>query len=460
MNMKFNRGQVVWAVLAVVATLAVIALFAHPAAAMLIAPAAIITEEQFTEIAKKFTDAIGDVEKKTKDFDKASEEVRTLGKQLLNDAEQKKQTDAELKKQVDDALKLQGELKQQMLDLNQNVAKEIKKILGSMQEMGTKEHSIGFALEEAKDRMLDFGSKRVFGSGMNIPLSRKALMETGTTGTALLYPGQQVLPAPLQPLLRRLTIRDLLAPGRTSSLAIWYQRETGFTNNAAPVSEGSLKPKSDITFDQVNGNVKTIAHLMDISLQMLGDVPFIQSYVENRMRYGLKLVEENELLNGSGAGQHLNGIYTQATAYAQPAGSQVQAEQDLDKLRLAFLQVELAFADVTGIVLNPVSWANIELLKDSQNRYLIANPQQTTTGTIWARPVVSTQAMGVGNFLVGDFALYAQIFDREDANLAISFENKDNFERNMATLRLEERLALAVYRPEAFVKGKLESASH
>jgi HK97 family phage major capsid protein len=134
-------------------------------------------------------------------------------------------------------------------------------------------------------------------------------------------------------------------------------------------------------------------------------------------------------------------------------------ETDIDKLRLAMLQVELAYAQTTGIVLNPISWANIELLKDTQNRYLFANPQNTTTGRLWGRDVVSTQAMTVGRFLVGDFAMHAQVFDRQDANVAISFENKDNFERNMATIRVEERLALAIYRPEAFVKGTLESAS-
>ena len=57
------------------------------------------------------------------------------------------------------------------------------------------------------------------------------------------------------------------------------------------------------------------------------------------------------------------------------------------------------------------------------------------------------------------FLLLDLLVDRQDANVAISFENKDNFERNMATLRIEERLALAIYRPEAFVKGVLESAS-
>jgi HK97 family phage major capsid protein len=110
--------------------------------------------------------------------------------------------------------------------------------------------------------------------------------------------------------------------------------------------------------------------------------------------------------------------------------------------------------------MNPIQWAGIELLKDTLGRYLYGNPDNTTTGRLWGRPVVSTQAMTSGKFLVGDFAAHAQILDRQDANVAISYENKDNFERNMATIRIEERLALAIYRPEAFVKGTFESASH
>jgi HK97 family phage major capsid protein len=267
---------------------------------------------------------------------------------------------------------------------------------------------------------------------------------------------------PQLPLLRRLTIRDLLMPGRTDKAVIFYPRETGFTNNAAPVSEGSLKPKSELTFDMVTETVRTIAHLMDVSLQMLDDVPYIRSYIQNRMIYGLKLKEEAQLLTGSGTGQNLEGIYTAATAYSQPAGASIggtASETDLDKLRLAMLQVELALAYTTGIVLHPTDWANIELLKNTLGNYLFTNPQNTTTGRIWGRDVVSTPAMTQGTFLVGDFAQHAQILDRQDANVAISFENKDNFERNMATIRIEERLALAIYRPEAFVKGTLESAS-
>ena len=66
--------------------------------------------------------------------------------------------------------------------------------------------------------------------------------------------------------------------------------------------------------------------------------------------------------------------------------------------------------------------------------------------------------MPVGEALTGDFATHAQLLDREDASVAISFENKDNFDRNLATIRVEERLVQAIYRGEAFVKGPLSGS--
>jgi HK97 family phage major capsid protein len=362
------------------------------------------------------------------------------------------------KEQADELLSKQGELGGRLQVLEQLAAAGKKAGDG-----GEDEDSLGAVLRKAADGadspIMDFVNARNKGKQTNIPVSRKALVNSGTTGAALNYPGGQILGSPQMPLLRRLTVRDLLMAGRTSKSVVFYQRETGYTNNAAVVSEGSLKPKSELSFELVTEQVRTLAHLFDISLQMLDDVDYLESYIGTRGMYGLKLVEEAELLNGSGTGQHLEGIYTAATQYAQPAGAEVTNEQDLDKLRLALLQVELAEAYATGIVLHPTNWANIELLKDSENRYIFANPQGSATPRLWNRDVVATQAMTLGRFLVGDFAMHAQILDRQDANIAISFENKDNFERNMATIRVEERLALAIYRPEAFVKGTLESAS-
>src|SRR5690606_16258457 len=90
---------------------------------------------------------------------------------------------------------------------------------------------------------------------------------------------------------RRLTIRGLLAQGRTSSNAITFVQETGFTNNADVVTEGSLKPESSIELEEVTTNVRTIAHWMKASKQILADAPALQSFIDARLRYGLQLKE-------------------------------------------------------------------------------------------------------------------------------------------------------------------------
>jgi HK97 family phage major capsid protein len=256
---------------------------------------------------------------------------------------------------------------------------------------------------------------------------------------------------------RRLTVRDLLTPGRTNSNAIQYVKETGFTNSAATVSEtaGTAKPQSEIKFDIMTTSVTTIAHWVKATKQILDDVPQLQSYIDGRLRYGLAYVEELQLLMGGGTGTDLNGIYTQATAFAAPAGTGVTSPTMVDTLRLAMLQAALAEFPATGIVLNPIQWAGIELSKTTDGAYLFANPQGSVQDRLWNLPVVATQAMTTDKFLVGAFQLGAQIFDREDANVEISTEDQDNFIKNLVTIRAEERLGLAVYRPEAFIKGAL-----
>jgi HK97 family phage major capsid protein len=259
----------------------------------------------------------------------------------------------------------------------------------------------------------------------------------------------------VQPPRRNLVVRDLLTPGSTRSNAIEYPVETDnpMTTGAAVVSEGALKPQSNITFDLKSLPVRTIAHWMKASRQIMDDVPQLQSYIDGRLRYGLEYVEENELLYGDGTGQHLLGIIPQATAYA--AAFAPTAPQAIDTLRLAALQATLALYPATGYVMHPTDWAKIELTKDGMNRYIVGDPQNQIAARLWTLPVVQTPAMQVSKFLTGAFRLGAQIFDRMSIEVLISTEDQDNFVRNMITIRAEERLALAVYRPAAFIYGTL-----
>ncbi|HBU7961855.1 TPA: phage major capsid protein, partial [Klebsiella pneumoniae] len=251
---------------------------------------------------------------------------------------------------------------------------------------------------------------------------------------------------------QRLFIRDLIAPGTTASNTIYWVQQTGFTNNAAAVAENTTKPYSNIEFAEKITPVRTIAHLFKASKQILDDFSQLQSQVDAEMRFGLKYVEEQEILFGDGTGAHLEGIIPQASAFA--AAFQVENQNGIDDLRLAMLQAQLARFPASGHVLHFIDWAKIELTKDTLGRYILANPAALTGPTLWGLPVVATEATAFqGKFLTGAFSAGAQIFDREETNVVISTENADDFEKNMITIRCEERLALAVKRPEAFVYG-------
>ena len=251
---------------------------------------------------------------------------------------------------------------------------------------------------------------------------------------------------------RRMTVRDLLTPGTMDGNALEYVKETGFTNAADMVAEGAKKPESSLKYDLVSTTAKVIAHYVKASRQILSDASQLASMIDGRLRYGLAFKEEQQLLNGTGVGQQLLGIIPQATAYVNPL-TPPGTPTSIDMVRLAMLQAFLAEYPATGIVMNPIDWARIELLKDTTGRYIIGNPQGSIGATLWNLPVVETQAVQVDKFLTGAFKLGAQVFDRWQARVEVATENEDDFVKNMVTILAEERLALAVYRPQAFIYG-------
>lgn len=271
-----------------------------------------------------------------------------------------------------------------------------------------------------------------------------------------LVPDMRV-PGIVVPTQRRLTIRDLIPAGRTSSNLVQYVKETLFTNNAGPqvsgsptvAAENATKPESDLTFELANAPVITLAHFILASKQVLDDAPMLQSYIDGRLMYGLKLEEEDEILNGDGGAGTLSGLIFNAAAFNRAAtGTRI------DMLRRARTQVALQEMDLEGYVLNPVDWEEIELTKDTTGRYILARPESLAPPAIWGRPVIATNSITATYWLGGNFSQAAQLWDREDASVELSREDGDNFKKNMVTILAEERLALAVYRGAALVKGQ------
>jgi HK97 family phage major capsid protein len=314
-----------------------------------------------------------------------------------------------------------------------------------------------------------------FGGSRLLEMEQKDIYTAaGGTQTAPAF-GTQQNDGLIIPAYRTVRIRDLFPNAGTNANLIEYIRRTGFVNNARVVAErtapdGSaatglatdvfgLKPPSNLTFTPEQAPVRTIAHTIDVSKTILDDEPRLQDTINGEMLYGLRLTEDAEILAGDGTGAHVLGILNTSgiqvyhqSDYTPPAGG--IPDTQVDAVRRALTRVMLAYYEPTGVVFHPFDWEQIELTKNTQGSYLVI--QNVAVGAqkqVWATSVVTTPAMPQGQFLAGAFGLGAKLYDREQANIAISTETRDVFDRNAIAIRAEERVALEVGRPESFVKG-------
>lgn len=254
---------------------------------------------------------------------------------------------------------------------------------------------------------------------------------------------------------RGFTIRDLLSVGNTVNNSVDYLAETGFTNAAAVVAEGNLKPESTLLFENRTALVKTLAHHIPATKQIIADAPSMQAHINSRLVYGVKLTEESQLLFGDGVGENLGGIMTVEGTQDYIGGA---GESRLDSLRKSLTLVYNAEYAPSGIVISPEDWEQIEMAKTTTGEYLLNSVNSGGEKRLFGVPVVVTKAMPAGSFLTGNFKMGGQIFDREEVNVQIATQHADDFTRNQIRILVEERLAFAIYRPSAFVTGAFATA--
>ena len=274
------------------------------------------------------------------------------------------------------------------------------------------------------------------------------LSEDPASGGGLVVPDTRVgiLPLPTRPPV----VRDLIAPGRTTSNLVQFMEEKTFTNAAAAVAEAAAKPESTLVFEAATSPVQKLAHWIPATNEILDDVAQMASYIDSRLRIGLQLTEDDELLNGTGIAPHLLGfLQLPNLAAAVARGADTNADCVAKQIAAIATAVNLM---PTGIVMHPSNFLSIQLAKNANGDYtsgegpLAPLPRRV----LWGLPCALTTAIALGSALVGSFATAAQIFDKTGIRVDVSNSHSDFFVKNLVAVRAEERLALAVYRQEAF----------
>jgi hypothetical protein len=226
----------------------------------------------------------------------------------------------------------------------------------------------------------------------------------------------------------------------------------------APTPEGARKPKSRINTTMRTEAMKTIAHWIPLSRQVLDDVSVLRSHVDTRLLEGLMLSEEEQILYGAGGSDELQGIFTNPRCLAYAWSSGVEGDTKLDAIRRAMTRTSRSNYRADAVILNDTEWEQIETLKGSDGHYLWTKVEDGGVQRVWRATVVVSNAVKDGDALVGNFRLGAALYDKGEGEIRVSDSHEDYFVKNGLVVLAEERVALATFRPEAFCAVDFDEA--
>lgn len=303
------------------------------------------------------------------------------------------------------------------------------------------------AIKAGKHRLQGFGASAEF--DLASVIGATTLDESEASGGKLVLPDYQQGIVPL--LFRQIRVTDLIAPGSTNSNSVEYMQETTFTNAAAARAEGGAAAQSTLVFTRVNEPVRSIDHELPVTQEMAEDQAQIMSYVDGRLRLGLELTREDQLLNGSGVGVNIVGLRNRANLAATVARGVDSNADAIFKQIMAIMTASFVMPD--GIAINPANWQTIVLGKDANGQYYGAGPfAASQTPILWGLPAAVTPVQPANEAFVGAYRSCAQRFTRKEVNVSASNSHSDYFTKRLISLLAGLREALAVYRPGAFGK--------
>ena len=272
---------------------------------------------------------------------------------------------------------------------------------------------------------------------------------------------------------RPLFVRQLVNNSTCAGDSVTIMRENVFTNNAGPqydvagnpVNQLVNKNKSDITYASVTVPVRTMAHHIIASRQVLSDAPRLRSMIDQRLPYGLNLEMDSQLLYGDGLTENFTGLFVDAAVQTvgEIAAGTTAANLPLamiKHLRSAVTKCQTSeFYNVNGVLLSPTDWETIETATGTDNKFIWVNVNTGGEQRMWRVPVIVSNAVQTGDFIMGDWSMGATLYQREGITVRASESHANLFVQNGVAILGEERAAFCVELPKAFTKGSFDVAN-
>lgn len=332
-------------------------------------------------------------------------------------------------------------------------------------------NSEGFKKIQAEYKSNGRLSQGISSGAVAVDTKGTLLEGAGGGGGPLAAPVPQVIPGVVDKQFQPLRVADLLLSGQATTNSLRYVVEGTATSGAAGVAEGGTKPQSTLGLTTTDEPVKKIATVLKLSDEMLEDASQVRSYIDGRLSLFVKIEEERQLILGAGTNE-IVGIKPSGNTRAINiyAGGTAAGDKAVQLFKALNGQRGSALLEPDFIVVNPSDYQDLRLLTDTAGQFFGGGPFQGPYGNgqnvaasgqvtgatdyIWQKPVVVTTAVGAGTALIGTTSA-AQVWRKGGLTVEATNSNEDDFLKNLVTIRAEERLALAVYRPTAFTEVRL-----
>lgn len=228
---------------------------------------------------------------------------------------------------------------------------------------------------------------------------------------------------------------------------------TGATAGFAMVDVGAAKPELLYTSALAEAPVRKLAGWLDVPDEVMDDVVGFRAWIAYELPKAYLDAEDMQIFKGNGTGLNLLGLWYQADNQTLPFGSVSYTSNQWDKLMAAVTEIRTRKRSTSASFVSPIFymelWINQSTTKEYTYPIVMGENGVLYVGGV---PIYWSNVFEHYEGLVGDFARGASIHQRKAMNIAYSGENKDNFVKNVVTIRLEGRIALAIRVPEAFIR--------
>jgi HK97 family phage major capsid protein len=256
---------------------------------------------------------------------------------------------------------------------------------------------------------------------------------------------------------RRLRLMDLFTKAVATSNIISWVYQSGKEGAAGGTAEGALKNQIDFNLVVASQVVVKRTAFIKVSDEMIDDIDFINSEINNELMRELMKDIELTAYSGNGTAPNLNGVRTVATAFA--AGSfalAIDNANQVDVLTVAVNQILIAEQPMpNAILMHPTDVTKLKVTKVSSTDKRYVERLEMIAGSLSMDgiPIIPTTLVTVDNYLVGSFDL-ATLYEKGSLSIEVGLD-ADDFTKNLRTIRAEWRGALVVKNNDrtAFVKG-------